>query len=41
LKTRYYPAGGIVHDDNEFAEFIGIIYLGEVEFRQGKRTVVK
>ena len=41
LKTRYYPAGAIVHDDNEYSEFIGIIYLGEVEYRLGKRTVVK
>jgi hypothetical protein len=30
LKTRYYPAEGTIHDDHEFADFIGIIYLGEV-----------
>lgn len=41
LKTKYYSADDIIHHDEETAQFIGIIFLGEVEYKIGKRKIIK
>lgn len=41
LKTRYFAANDVVHFEGERAGFIGIVYLGDVEYKLGKRTVLK
>ena len=41
LKTKYYSVDDIVHYDEEIAQFVGIIFLGEVEYRIGKRRIIK
>jgi len=41
LRTKYYSADEIVHYEEQTAQFIGIIFLGEVEYKNGKRKIIK
>jgi signal-transduction protein with cAMP-binding, CBS, and nucleotidyltransferase domain len=41
LKTKYYSAGEVIHREEDIPNFMGLIFVGEVEYRVKKRAVVK
>ena len=36
----YYKAGDVVFHEDETPQFIGVVYIGSVEYKVGKRNVV-
>lgn len=41
ITTKYYKAGQIVHQENKAPSFMAVIYIGEVEYHDKKKTVVQ
>lgn len=41
IKTKYFKVGDVLHYEHEDPQFLGIVYVGAVQYKSGKRTVVK
>lgn len=41
MKTKYYKAGEKIYEEGDPNQFIGIVYVGSVEYKVSKRSVIK
>jgi len=41
IKTKYYKAGEVIHDGDNIPQFMGVIYIGSVQYKSGKKHVIK
>lgn len=41
LKTQYFKVGQTVYNEEDVPSFMGLIYVGELEYRVGKRSIVR
>lgn len=41
ITTKYFKAGQIVHHEDKAPSFMAVIYIGEVEYHDKKKTVVQ
>ena len=41
IKTKYFKVGDVLHYEHEDPQFLGIVYVGAVQYKSGKRTIIK
>jgi hypothetical protein len=41
IKTKYYKTGEVIHDVDTIPQFMGVIFIGSVQYKHGKKLFIK